>query len=31
VIVARNGEAVWDASHYDITAGAVEQATREHA
>jgi bacillithiol system protein YtxJ len=31
VIVARNGEAVWDASHYDITVDAVEQATREHA
>jgi bacillithiol system protein YtxJ len=29
-IVLRNGEAVWSASHYDITAGAVEQAVREH-
>lgn len=30
-IVLRNGEAVWSASHFDITAGAVEQAVREHA
>lgn len=29
-IVLRNGEAVWSASHFDITAGAVEQAVREH-
>ncbi|HEV7376142.1 MAG TPA: bacillithiol system redox-active protein YtxJ [Pyrinomonadaceae bacterium] len=29
-IVLRNGEAVWSASHYDITAGAVEKAVREH-
>jgi bacillithiol system protein YtxJ len=29
-IVLRNGEAVWAASHFDITAGAVEQAVREH-
>ena len=29
-IVLRNGEAVWSASHYDITAGAVEEAVREH-
>jgi bacillithiol system protein YtxJ len=29
-IVLRNGEAVWTASHFDITAGAVEQAVREH-
>jgi bacillithiol system protein YtxJ len=30
-IVLRNGEAVWTASHFDITAGAVEQAVRDHA
>jgi bacillithiol system protein YtxJ len=29
-IVLRNGEAVWSASHFDITAQAVEQAVREH-
>ena len=29
-IVLRNGQAVWTASHYDITAGAVEQAVRDH-
>jgi bacillithiol system protein YtxJ len=29
-IVLRNGEAVWNASHFDITKGAVEQAVREH-
>ena len=29
-IILRNGQAVWNASHYDITAGAVEQAVREH-
>ncbi|HUQ30980.1 MAG TPA: bacillithiol system redox-active protein YtxJ [Pyrinomonadaceae bacterium] len=29
-IVLRNGEAVWAASHFDITAGAVEEAVREH-
>lgn len=29
-IVLRNGQAVWSASHFDITAGAVEQAVREH-
>jgi bacillithiol system protein YtxJ len=29
-IVLRNGEAVWAASHFDITAQAVEQAVREH-
>ena len=30
-IVLRNGEAVWTASHFDITAGAVEEAVREYA
>ena len=29
-IVLRNGQAVWSASHYDITAGAVEEAVRQH-
>lgn len=29
-IVVRNGEAVWSASHFDITAKAVEKAVREH-
>ncbi|MDT5060256.1 MAG: hypothetical protein QOH63_715 [Acidobacteriota bacterium] len=29
-IVLRNGEPVWSASHFDITASAVEQAVREH-
>ena len=29
-IVLRNGQAVWSASHFDITAGAVEQAVREN-
>jgi bacillithiol system protein YtxJ len=29
-IVLRNGEAVWAASHFDITKSAVEQAVREH-
>ena len=29
-IVLRNGQAVWNASHFDITAGAVEQAVREN-
>jgi len=29
-IVLRNGEAVWAASHFDITKNAVEQAVREH-
>ena len=28
-LVLRNGEAVWSASHFDITADAVEQAMRE--
>lgn len=30
-IVLRNGEAVWTASHFDITAGAVDKAVREYA
>jgi bacillithiol system protein YtxJ len=30
-IILRNGEAVWSASHFDITAEAVEQAVRENA
>ncbi len=29
-IVLRNGQAVWSASHFDITAKAVEKAVREH-
>lgn len=29
-IVLRNGQAVWSASHFNITADAVEQAVREH-
>mgnify|MGYP003701057459 CR=1 FL=1 len=29
-IVLRNGKAVWSASHYDITAKAVEKAVREN-
>jgi bacillithiol system protein YtxJ len=29
-IVLRNGEAVWTASHFEITKSAVEQAVREH-
>ena len=29
VVVLRRGEAVWTASHFDITAGAVERAVRE--
>jgi bacillithiol system protein YtxJ len=29
-IVLRNGEAVWTASHFDITKSAVEQAVREN-
>jgi bacillithiol system protein YtxJ len=31
VIVLRNGKAVWHASHWQITADAVEQAMRQHA
>jgi len=29
-IILRNGQAVWNASHFEITASAVEQAVREH-
>ncbi|MGI9108118.1 MAG: bacillithiol system redox-active protein YtxJ [Pyrinomonadaceae bacterium] len=29
-IILRNGQAVWSASHYDITAEVVEQAVREN-
>ena len=29
-IVFRNGQAVWSASHFNITADAVEQAVRKH-
>ena len=29
-IVIRNGQAVWSASHFDITSDAVEQAVREN-
>ena len=29
-IVLRNGQAVWSASHFDITSTAVEQAVREN-
>ena len=28
VIVLRNGKAVWNASHYDVKAGAVAEAMR---
>jgi bacillithiol system protein YtxJ len=30
-LVLRNGRAVWAASHFDISADAVEQAVRENA
>src|SRR5919199_4230340 len=30
VVVVRNGEAVWTASHFDITSDAVERAVREN-
>ena len=30
-IVIRNGTAVWNASHFDITAEAVTQAMKAHA
>ena len=30
-IILRNGQAVWSASHFDITTEAVEQAVRENA
>lgn len=29
-LVLRNGQAVWSASHFDITSDAVEQAMREN-
>ena len=29
-LVIRNGRAVWNASHFDVTAQAVEQAVREN-
>jgi bacillithiol system protein YtxJ len=31
VIILRNGEPVWHASHWKVTAHAVEQAMRENA
>jgi bacillithiol system protein YtxJ len=31
VIVLKNGEVVWSASHFNITARAVEQVVREYA
>ena len=31
VVVVKNGEAVWTASHFDITSEAVERAVRENA
>ena len=30
VVVVKNGEAVWTASHFDITSDAVERAVREN-
>jgi bacillithiol system protein YtxJ len=30
-IILRNGQAVWTASHFDITAEAVAQAVRDNA
>lgn len=30
-LVVRNGAVVWTASHFNITADAVEQALKEHA
>lgn len=29
VIVLRNGQVVWDASHFDVTAAAVAEAVRQ--
>jgi bacillithiol system protein YtxJ len=29
VIVLRNGQVIWSASHFDITANAVAEAVRE--
>jgi bacillithiol system protein YtxJ len=31
VIVLRNGEVVWNASHFEITADAVAEAVRENS
>jgi len=31
VIVLRNGKAVWNASHYDVKAGAVAEAMRANS
>ena len=31
VIVLRDGKAVWNASHYDVKAGAVGEALRSHS
>ncbi len=31
VIILRHGRAVWHASHWNITAQAVQQAMRDHA
>lgn len=31
VMVLKSGKVVWSASHFDITAKAVEQAVSEHA
>ncbi len=30
-LILRNGEVVWSASHFDITANGVESAARENA
>jgi bacillithiol system protein YtxJ len=30
-LVLRNGRAVWNASHFDVTADSVERAMRENA
>ncbi|MDQ3821320.1 MAG: bacillithiol system redox-active protein YtxJ [Acidobacteriota bacterium] len=30
VVLLRNGEAVWTASHFDITSDAVERAVKEN-
>lgn len=30
VIVLKNGEAVWSASHYDVTSEAVRRALEDH-
>lgn len=31
VIVLKDGKAVWNASHFDVKAGAVRQALKSHA